>query len=156
MSVDTQTIKNLKLAVPTHKAGEHFTTSNKSWGGGLGMMVDHRVYIGREYTPSPPQKIYIYMYKATICCILVSHQGLSPTFMRAGGYYHYTIIHPPRKRAIAISLSVQFLHSRSYVCQIELPTVALEGDISELFYSKSTYRWTRTQHEVTKPTAHVQ
>ena len=84
-----------------------------------------------------------YHHKATICCILVSHQGLSPTFMRAGGYYHYTIIHPPQKRAIAISLSVRFLHSRGYVCRIELRNMALEGDISEQLYSrpsKSTYR----------------
>ena len=30
--------------------------------------------------------------KATICCILVSHQELSLEFVRAGAHYHYTII----------------------------------------------------------------
>jgi len=31
--------------------------------------------------------------KATICCILVSHQVLFPKLVQVGGHYHYTIIH---------------------------------------------------------------
>ena len=40
--------------------------------------------------------------KATICYILVSHPGLSLKCMRAGGHYHYVIIHPPQKEMTTI------------------------------------------------------
>ena len=38
---------------------------------------------------------YSHMLKATICCMLVSHQELSLKFLQAGVHYHYTMQYSP-------------------------------------------------------------
>ena len=42
--------------------------------------------------------IQISSHKATICCMLVSHQELSLKLMQSVGHYHYTIIHQLKKK----------------------------------------------------------
>ena len=42
--------------------------------------------------------IQISSHKATICCMLVSHQYLSLQLMQSVGHYLYTIIHQLQKK----------------------------------------------------------
>ena len=47
------------------------------------------------------------LFKATIGCILVSHQGFPVSSMRAGGHYHYAVMIFNRKLTIKIPLCKQ-------------------------------------------------
>ena len=61
------------------------------------------VIFGKVLVPTLSQP-----YKATLGCILVSHEELSLKFVRAGGHYHYIII-----RITQISLAPGLARSRS-------------------------------------------
>jgi len=77
--------------------------------------------------------------KATICCVLVSHQVLFPILMWAGSYYPIIALFIKEITSVKKSPTWHFLH-----CEVHKPVKRAEWYLPHTYHSQQNQVWSCT------------